>query len=175
MDKRTDQLAVEASNTNPQQPLQRALSVRPAIMQDVELIITFLNRQVLDGGKLLPRSKTEIIQSLQEFIVVLDDQTIIGCAGLQIYTADLGEIRTLIVDDQFQGSGAGRLLVEHLIMRAQNIGLKRLMALTYVPIFFHKIGFDTVEREQLPEKVWKVCIKCPKFFNCDEIAVLRYL
>ena len=55
------------------------------------------------------------------------------------------------------------------------IGLKRLMARTYVPAFFHKLGFETVTMDTLPEKVWGGGVKCCKYNNCDETAVLKEL
>jgi amino-acid N-acetyltransferase len=50
-----------------------------------------------------------------------------------------------------------------------------LFAFTYVPEFFRKMGFFEVERGELPLKVWKDCLRCPKFQCCDEIAVLKAL
>ncbi len=67
------------------------------------------------------------------------------------------------------------MMVERGIQEARTIGLKRLMALTYVPVFFHKLGFQTVAMDTLPEKVWGVCVKCYKYNNCDETAVLLEL
>jgi amino-acid N-acetyltransferase len=97
---------------------------------------------------------------------------VVACAALEIFTEDLGEVRSLVVDRLWQGRGFGRELVERLIEEARAIGLKRLMALTYVADFFHKLGFRTVSKETLPEKVWSVCIKCYKYNHCDETAVL---
>ena len=65
--------------------------------------------------------------------------------------------------------------MEHLLKRARGLGLARVMALTYVPEFFHRLGFVTVPKHSLPEKVWGICVKCYKFHNCDEIAVLKQL
>jgi amino-acid N-acetyltransferase len=96
----------------------------------------------------------------------------VACGALEIFTEDLGEVRSLVVDDAFKGQGLGRQLVERIAEEARVIGLKRLMALTYVAPFFHKLGFKTVPKETLPEKVWSVCVKCYKFNSCDETAVL---
>ena len=49
------------------------------------------------------------------------------------------------------------------------------MALTYVPGFFGRLGFEVVSKDDLPEKVWQVCVKCYKFNRCDEIAVMLRL
>jgi amino-acid N-acetyltransferase len=80
-----------------------------------------------------------------------------------------------VVDEAHERRGLGRLLVERITVEARTIGLKRLMALTYVPTFFHKLNFQTVSMDTLPEKVWGVCVKCYKYNNCDETAVLLEL
>ena len=97
------------------------------------------------------------------------------CGALEIFTDKLGEVRSLVVADEVKGKGIGRLLVQRIIEETRMLGLKRLMALTYVPGFFHKLGFKTVSKDMLPEKVWGICIKCYKYNNCDEIAVLLEL
>jgi amino-acid N-acetyltransferase len=71
--------------------------------------------------------------------------------------------------------GVGRVLVEALEREARAQDLESIFAFTYVPGFFHKLGFSEVERGELPLKVWKDCLRCPKFQNCDEIAVLKHL
>ena len=87
----------------------------------------------------------------------------------------LPTVRSLAVDQRFGRMGLGTALVSRLIDEAADRGLNRVMALTYVPEFFHTLGFQTVPKATLPEKVWGICVKCYKFYNCDEIAVLRYL
>jgi amino-acid N-acetyltransferase len=69
----------------------------------------------------------------------------------------------------------GRRLVEALEQEAHEAGLHAIFAFTYVPDFFRKVGFQEVERGELPLKVWKDCLRCPKFQCCDEIAVLKTL
>ncbi len=95
--------------------------------------------------------------------------------SLEIFTENLGEVRSLVVAENFKGRGLGHLLVKRIVTEARTIGLSRLMALTYAPGFFHKLGFRTVSKGSLPEKVWGACVKCYKFNNCDETAVLLEL
>jgi amino-acid N-acetyltransferase len=66
-------------------------------------------------------------------------------------------------------------LVEALQQEAHDNDLEAIFAFTYVPGFFEKLGFSEVERGELPLKAWKDCLRCPKFQNCDEIAVLKRL
>lgn len=148
--------------------------IRPAAIGDVPYI-HFLVETYAAQGNLLPRTMSELYHHLRDFFVVEVNAKLAGCGALEIFTEDLGEIRSLVVDDQFKRYGFGRLLVERLLDEARRIGLRRIMALTYVPEFFHKLGFQTVPKETLPEKVWGICVKCYKFNNCDEIAVLHEL
>lgn len=145
--------------------------VRPAAIHDVPEIHQLLELYAAQGN-LLPRSMSELYRHLRDFFVVDNDGHVVGCGALEIFTDDLGEVRSLVVADEHKGHGHGRQLVERIIAEAKSIGLKRLMALTYVPVFFHKLGFRTVPKNTLPEKVWSVCIKCYKFNHCDETAVL---
>ena len=148
--------------------------IRPAAIGDVPYI-HYLVENYAAQCNLLPRTMSELYRSLRDFFVLEVDGKVVGCGALEIFTEDLGEIRSLVVDDQYKRHGFGRLLVERLLEEARVIGLRRIMALTYVPQFFHKLGFKTVPKETLPEKVWGICVKCYKFNNCDEIAVLREL
>lgn len=148
--------------------------LRAAAISDVPDIHHLIESYATQGN-LLPRPMNELYRHLRDFFVVEVDGRVAGCGALEIFTEDLGEVRSLVVADGHKGAGYGRLLVERVIEEARHIGLRRLMALTYVPPFFHKLGFETVTKDTLPEKVWGVCVKCYKFNNCDEIAVLKQL
>lgn len=148
--------------------------VRPASIQDVPEIHHLLEIHAQQGN-LLPRTMSELYRHLRDFFVIEVDGQVVACAALEILTENLGEVRSLAVADRCMGRGFGRRLVERVIEEARNIGLARLMALTYVPDFFHKLGFLTVSKDTLPEKVWGVCVKCYKYNQCDEIAVLKEL
>ena len=148
--------------------------VRPAAIGDVPYIHHLLEVYAAQGN-LLPRTMSELYRHLRDFFVVAVDGKVAACGALEIFTENLGEVRSLVVDDEFKGRGFGRLLVERIVEEARVIGLNRLMALTYVAPFFHKLGFKTVAKDTLPEKVWGICVKCYKYNHCDETAVLREL
>ena len=149
-------------------------TVRSATVFDAGAIYALIETHA-EKGNLLPRPINEIYRSIRDFFVVEYDNNIVACGSLEIFTEILGEVRSLVVHDDHSGKGAGRLLVSEIINEAKNIGLLQLMALTYVPEFFHRFGFTTVPKETFPEKVWGICIKCYKFNFCDEIAVLLKL
>lgn len=153
--------------------MQQAV-VRAAAIGDAHAIHDLITLYA-DMGNLLPRPINEIYRHLRDFFVVEADNRIVACGALEIFTENLGEVRSLVVADEVKGTGIGRMLVERIIEETRVLGLKRLMALTYVPEFFHKLGFKTVKKDMLPEKVWGICIKCYKYNNCDEIAVLLEL
>lgn len=147
---------------------------RLAVIHDVPGIHDLL-RLHSDQGNLLPRTDSEVYRALREFYVVEREGRIAACGALEIFTAELAEVRSLAVSPEWSGKGYGSAIVAAIEAEAEEIGLSKLMALTYVPGFFHQIGYRTVPMEQLPEKVWGVCIKCYKFQKCDETAVLKTL
>lgn len=148
--------------------------IRAATIADVPTIHHLLETYAAKGN-LLPRSIGELYRHLRDFFVIELNGKIAAIGALEIFTEDLGEVRSLVVAEEFERRGLGRLMVERIIAEARQIGLRRLMALTYVPVFFHKLGFKTVGIDTLPEKVWGVCVKCYKFNNCDETAVVLEL
>ena len=151
-----------------------SLSTRSATESDVPFIHDLLNGYAEDG-KLLSRPETEIAKRLDAFIVATENDEVIGCASLETFTSELGEVRSLAVTPAFQGKGHGRNLVDVIERMGQELGLSRMIALTYVPGFFRKLGYQIVSMESLPEKVFGVCVTCPKFNNCDEIAMQKRL
>lgn len=148
--------------------------VRTATEKDIPAIQSLL-RHYADMGDLLPRNEADIIANLPHFSVVAADDQIIACGSLEHFTHELAEIRSLMVKETHKGLGLGRVIVDSIINTAQQRKVSRLMALTYVPNFFHKMGFITVNKEIFPEKVWGICVNCYKFHNCDETAVLLAL
>jgi len=151
-----------------------ATIVRPAAIDDVPYIHHLLDIYAAQGN-LLPRTMSELYQRLRDFFVIEVNGRVAACGALEIFTEYLGEVRSLVVDDAFKGQGFGRMLVERIIEEARLIGLRQLMALTYAAPFFHKLGFKTVPKDTFPEKVWGICVKCYKYNNCDETAVLLVL
>lgn len=150
----------------------RMLVFRKAKMTDVENLHTLINSYATKG-LMLPRSRSMIYESLREFTVVEDDGKFLGTGGLHIIWEDLAEIRALALVESATGRGIGRKLVEMLVEEARSLGIPRVFALTYQKEFFEKCGFRLIDKEEMPHKVWKECINCPKFPNCDEYAMMK--
>ena len=85
---------------------------------------------------------------------------------------DLAEIRSLAVDKVHQKRGIGKNLVRECLKEARALGVKRIFALTYSPDFFKKMGFKDADKSSLPQKIWGDCLRCPRFPECDEHAVI---
>ncbi|OIO67708.1 MAG: GNAT family N-acetyltransferase [Zetaproteobacteria bacterium CG12_big_fil_rev_8_21_14_0_65_55_1124] len=150
------------------------ISVRMAGVDDVDaihaLLLPFAETHII-----LPRTRDNIFQHLQEFVVAMYDNDLIGVVAVHIYGSNLAEIRSLVVREDMHGRGIGRLLIEGCEKWATQLGVARIFALTYVPDFFAKMGYPRVRRESLPHKVWTVCVHCEKFTDCDEVAVEKRL
>ena len=99
----------------------------------------------------------------------------VGCGALHFYGPNTGEIRSLAVDSGSKNVGVGKRLMEALESEAAAHGLRSIFAFTYIPAFFSRLGFVEVERQRLPSKVWKDCLRCPKLQCCDEIAMQKSL
>jgi len=150
------------------------ISVRKAAMRDVPRILNLINAYAA-GGIMLPRTEFELSENIRDFYVAYDSENLVGCGALHFYTPTTAEVRSLAVLPELKQHGVGRLVVEALEAEACENDLQAIFAFTYVPEFFKKLGFSEVERGELPLKAWKDCLRCPKFQNCDEIAVLKRL
>ena len=150
------------------------LSPRKATMRDIPEMLALINGYA-SQGTMLPRTDFELAEDIRDFVVADLDGMIAGCGALHIYTPTAAEVRSLAVDPRHKGLGIGRKIVEELEFDSTRYGLTSLFAFTYVPAFFSKIGYATVDRGLLPQKAWKDCLRCPKFQNCDEIAVHKHV
>lgn len=149
-------------------------TIRKAKMADVSSIRKLINA-FAEEGRMLPVSLNQLYEGLRNFWVLKLDGKVIGCGALKIIWEDLGEIRSIAVSKKYQKSGYGNLLVKKLLEEAEELELKKIFVLTYVPEFFQKFGFEKIVKSKLPHKVWSDCINCPKFPRCDETALLKNL
>lgn len=145
--------------------------VRRAKIKDVPEMVKLINTYA-QKGEMLGRPMIELYESIRTFFVYEKDEKIIGLGALAVIWNDIGELRTLAVDSNFHGQGIGRQIVDVLIEDAKVLEIPRVFCLTYKPGFFKKMGFVDVEKSELPHKVWKDCINCPKFPDCDETALI---
>jgi amino-acid N-acetyltransferase len=144
--------------------------IRKAILQDARQIHQLLLTYAKDG-LVLSRSLMEIFEAIRDFYVFVEEDRVVGAAALNICWEDLAEVRSLVVHEDYGGRGVGKHLVEACLSEARQLGIGRIFALTYQQVFFEKLGFEVIEKSELPQKIWGDCIKCAKFPECDEIAL----
>jgi amino-acid N-acetyltransferase len=147
------------------------LKVEKATIKDAPQIHKQVN-YFAGKGEMLPRALSEIYENTRDYFVVREEDRMVACAALHIYWSDLAEIRAVTVSEDRQKQGIGARLVESCLMEAKELGIPRVFCLTYKPTFFGKFGFKQVDNSELPRKVWAECYTCPKFPNCDEVALI---
>jgi amino-acid N-acetyltransferase len=148
--------------------------IRKARLTDVKAIHALVNAYALEG-QLLPRALTELYECLRDFYVWEEEGRIVGVCGLHVAWEDLAEVRSLAVDSSAKGRGIGRALVERCLEEARDLAIPRIFALTYQEGFFSNLGFVEVDKQTLPQKIWADCLKCVKFPDCDETAMMLEL
>lgn len=146
--------------------------IRKAVVADVPQVHALIHKFAAQE-RMLPRSFHELYEHLRDFWVAEWEGKIVGCCALHLFGADLAEIKSLAVAESHQNIGIGRRLVQACVAEALQIGIPRLFCLTYEVEFFQRCGFRVVDRAQFPRKVWTECVRCPKFFHCTEVAMVR--
>jgi amino-acid N-acetyltransferase len=147
------------------------MKIEKAKITDAQRIHELVN-SFADKGEMLPRALSEIYENLRDFFVIRHSNRVIGCIALHINWADMAEIKSLAVSEDKQAQGLGSLLVESCLDEAKELGIPIVFCLTYKPTFFEKHNFRRVDKMELPRKVWSECYRCPKFPDCDEVALV---
>lgn len=136
-------------------------TVRPATTRDVRgiqrMLEPFVQRRILLGKDLVV-----LYEAVQQFVVAEDENgTLIGCGALHVMWEDLGEIRTLIVVDEWLHRGVGRVIVEKLEDAARTLGITRLFCLTFEVEFFQRRGFSAIGEQVVDPDVYSQLIRSP--------------
>lgn len=155
--------------------------VRRATARDIPGMKALIDRFARQN-RMLFRSEAELAEFIDEYCVYVgpgagagEQGEVLGVCGLHPVAGGLAEVRGLAVAPEAGGKGVGRLLVAACVERARELGVSKVYTLTLVPDFFEKQGFYQVDKGTLHLKVWYECYRCPKFANCDEIAMVRPL
>ncbi|WP_338452210.1 N-acetyltransferase [Niallia oryzisoli] len=150
------------------------VEIRRAKISDIdrlhELINIYSEKEIL-----LPRTKESLYQNIFSIFVAEKDGEVVGSASITILDKELAEIRSLVVDTSALKMGIGKMLVEKIIEETKRLRIEKLISLTYQVEFFQKCGFEVTVKDNMPQKVWKDCITCPKLHNCDEVAMIMYV
>ena len=144
--------------------------IRRATVADVTPIYNLV-KLYADRQEMLLRPMAELYEQVRDFFVCEEQGRVVGCARLHISWSDLGEIKSLAVHPRCTGRGLGRALVRVCLDDARAWELDRVFTLTYRPGFFRELGFQDVDKNQLPQKIWNECIRCPEYPSCGEVPL----
>ncbi|MCK4928166.1 MAG: N-acetyltransferase [Methanosarcinales archaeon] len=140
------------------------------VAQIRQLINVYAQQEVM-----LPRAIGELYENIRDFFVIEKEDRIIACGALHVTWEEYGEILSLAVSTAELRKGHGSRILEECLEEAPELGIKHLVTLTYAREFFEHHGFKVVDKSTLPHKLWSMCVKCPRFPDCDEIAMIKEL
>jgi amino-acid N-acetyltransferase len=135
-----------------------SIIIRPARTGDVKQI-----RSIIDTfaapGKMLEKETVTLFESVQEFVVAVNGDQVIGCGALHVLWEDLAEVRTVAVKEEFHKNGIGHQIIEAIIDRARLIGVERIFCLTFQTEFFGKHGFKVIEGTPVEPDVYQELLR----------------
>jgi len=146
--------------------------LRKASIKDIKKIHSIVNAAA-SSGEMLARSLGELYDNMRDYFIFEEHGKVLGTCALHICWEDLAEIRSLCVSESSRKKGIGRMLVDVCVEEARQLNIPKIFLLTYQDEFFSKCGFAAVDKKELPQKIWSDCVRCPKFPECDEIAMIR--
>lgn len=128
--------------------------VRAARTSDIDAILAI--RRPLEGSAvLLGHEKVSFFEAVTEFVVAVDNtDTVIGAGALHVMWEDLAEVRSVVVAENHRSAGVGRLIIEALMRKAAELGIKRVFCLTFETEFFSKFGFSEISDVPVDEKTF---------------------
>ncbi len=151
-----------------------AVELRAAAARDLDDIYQLIADHVA-SDHLLPRTREEIESRIARFVVGEAEGVVVACAELAPLSAEVAEVRSLVVAEHVRGMGVGRLILDALVRHAVTNGHQRLCAFTHGPAYFIRLGFSIVPHLWVPEKVFSDCVGCPMFRTCGQHAVVLAL
>ncbi len=144
-----------------------------AKLSDIPQMQKLVSQDVKDGV-ILERTEDEVSTNIRSYVLAKDGDEVIGYGALHIHSPRLAEIRSLIVSAEYRGKNIGKKIVLFALDEAKYLGVQEdVLVLTYLPMFFIKLGFVEISKESIPEhKIWADCIKCMHFPICNEISLV---
>jgi amino-acid N-acetyltransferase len=153
-----------------QNPLSMPVQLRTGEPADAAAIHQLITAN-LNAGHLLPRTFDDVESHAGRFVVAVVDGAVVGCGELAPLSAEVAEVRSLVVDAAHRGQRAGVALVTALADRARHLGYVTLCAFTHQPAHFIRLGFSIVPHVWVPEKIAHDCVGCAQFRHCGQYAV----
>jgi amino-acid N-acetyltransferase len=134
------------------------IEVRPARTSDIKaihkLIVDFAS-----GGRMLQKETVTLYESVQEFMVAVEDGQVVGCGALHVLWEDLAEVRSVAITENLRGNGIGNQILERIIDRARELGLSRIFCLTFETKFFGRHGFEEIQGTPVEPEVYAQLLK----------------
>jgi len=135
-----------------------AVIVRPARATDVKAVRLIIDQYALQR-RLLSKYTVKLYEDVQEFFVAESDGEVIGCGALHVLWEDLGEVRTVAVNQEYRRRRVGNQILEAITNRAISLGLKRLFCLTFETEFFAQHGFKVIEGTPVEADVYQQLLR----------------
>jgi len=127
--------------------------VRPARTSDVKKIRAIVDTYAVER-KLLSKETVTLFESVQEFVVAESDGEVVGCGALHVLWEDIAEVRTVAVVKQMHGKGVGHLILENILAKAKEVGVKKVFCLTFETKFFGSHGFKEIQGAPVDPEIY---------------------
>ena len=127
--------------------------IRPAKTSDVKKIRAIVDTYAVER-QLLSKETVTLFESVQEFVVAEVDGTVVGCGALHVLWEDIAEVRTVAVVEQMHGKGVGHLILENILARAKEVGVKKVFCLTFETKFFGSHGFKEIQGAPVEPEIY---------------------
>jgi len=127
--------------------------IRPAKTSDVKKIRAIVDTYAVER-KLLSKETVTLFESVQEFVVAEVDGAVVGCGALHVLWEDIAEVRTVAVVKQMHGKGVGHLILENILARAKEVGVKKVFCLTFETKFFGSHGFKEIQGAPVDPEIY---------------------
>jgi amino-acid N-acetyltransferase len=150
-----------------------AISIRPAKTTDVLTIRKLVDTYAPDR-RLLSKATVTLYEAVPDFLVIENNGQVIGAGAIHVLWEDLAEVRTVAVFPEFKGKGIGSQLLEALLKRAKELGVKRVFCLTFETKFFAKHGFTEIEGTPVEPEIYQQLLQSydvgvAEFLDLDKV------
>ena len=108
---------------------------------------------------MLQKETVTLYESVQEFVVAVEDGQVVGCGALHVLWEDLAEVRSVAITETLRGKGIGNQILESIIKRAYELGLSRIFCLTFETKFFGRHGFEEIQGTPVEPEVYVQLLK----------------
>ena len=150
-----------------------ALTIRPAKTSDVSTIRKLVDTYAPER-RLLSKATVTLYEAVPDFLVIENSGQVIGAGAIHVLWEDLAEVRTVAVFPEFKDKGIGSQLLEALLKRAKELGVKRVFCLTFETKFFAKHGFTEIEGTPVEPEIYQQLLQSydvgvAEFLDLDKV------